>query len=168
MNNRIKSKRLSKQLEYILGSIGYIFYLTSLIEYNLVQIVSAEKYLKVFDKDDISFIDIVSAKEESNNTLHELANSNVMLGSLISLLEKTDFVEESFILDLRKVATIRGYYAHRFFKEDLFKKHLEKNPLVYKQKIRKDISFIFSVHETVFAIEQQERYVALKAKELGL
>ena len=39
MNKRIKKKRLSKQLEYIFGAIGYIFYLTSLIEYNLVQIM---------------------------------------------------------------------------------------------------------------------------------
>lgn len=70
MNKRIKKKRLSKQLEYIFGAIGYIFYLTSLIEYNLVQIIAAEEYIKVFDQDDISFIDIITAKEDSNKTPH--------------------------------------------------------------------------------------------------
>ena len=70
MNKRIKKKRLSKHLEYIFGAIGYVFYLTSLIEYNLVQIIAAEEYLKVFDQEDISFIDIITAKEDNNKTLH--------------------------------------------------------------------------------------------------
>ncbi len=162
------SKRLSKQLDYILGAIGYIFYLTSLIEYNLVQIISAEKYLQVFDKDDIEFIDIIKAKEESNRTLHELTSENKMLGKLISLLEKTSNVDDGLISDLRRVSEIRGYYAHQFFKDDLYVRHLETNPLFYKKMINNDVTLIYKVHRKTLEIDETNRYVANKAKELGL
>lgn len=168
MNKRIKKKRLSKQLEYIFGAIGYIFYLTSLIEYNLVQIIAAEEYLKVFDQEDISFIDIITAKEDSNKTLHKLTDENKMLGKLITLLEKIPSIDTELIDDLRKVSEIRGYYAHKFYKDDLYKNYLEKNPLVYKKSISKDINFIFEVHNEVVEIDETYRMVAKRAKELGL
>ena len=167
MNDRIKKKRLSKQLEYIFGAIGYIFYLTSLIEYNLVQIISAEKYLQVFDKEDISFIDIIAAKEDSNRTLHELTEANKMLGRLITILENNVCIDDELITKLRKVAGIRGYYAHQFYKEDLHKNYLEKTPLRYKKQISKDVEFIYLVHIEVFEIEKQYRALAKKAKKLG-
>ena len=98
------------------------FYLTSLIEYNLVQLIAAEKYLQVFEKEDISYIDIIKAKKDSNKTLHDLTDENRMLGRLITLLEKTQSAKDpALISDLRVVAEIRGYYAHEFFKEDLKK-----------------------------------------------
>lgn len=168
MNKRIKKKQLSKQLEYIFASIGYIFYLTSLIEYNIVQIISAEKYLQVFDKDDISYIDIINAKENSNKTLHELTEDNIMLGRLINILEKDTSIDGELITRLRKAASIRGYYAHQFFKEDLYKKYLEKTPLRYKKQINKDVGFIFSVHRELFEIDEINRIVAKRAKEAGL
>ena len=168
MNKRIKKKRLSKQLEYIFGAIGYIFYLTSLIEYNLVQILAAEEYLKVFDKEDISFLDIITAKEDSNRTLHRLTEENKMLGKLITLLEKVPSIDENLITNLRKVSEVRGYYAHQFYKEDLYKNYLEKTPLVYKKRIGNDINFIFEVHNEVVEIDKTYRMVAKRAKELGL
>lgn len=168
MNKRIKKKRLSKQLEYIFGAIGYIFYLTSLIEYNLVQIIAAEEYLKIFDQDDISFIDIITAKEDSNKTLHKLTDENKMLGKLITLLEKIPSIDAELIDKLRKVSEIRGYYAHKFYKDDLYKNYLEKNPLIYKKSISKDINFIFEVHNEVVKIDETYRMVAKRAKELGL
>lgn len=168
MNQGIKKKRLSKQLEYIFGSIGYIFYMTSLIEYNLVQIIAAEEYLKIFDQEDISFIDIVSAKEDSNKTLHKLTDENKMLGKLITLLDKIPNIDKGLINDLRKVADIRGYYAHRFYKEDLYKNYLEKTPLVYKKRINNDVSFIYEVLNEVIEIDKTYRMVAKRAKELGL
>lgn len=168
MKKRAKEKRLSKQLEYIFGAIGYIFYLTSLIEYNLVQIIAAEKYLQVFDKEDISLFDILNAKEESNQTLHELTNKNKMLGRLISLLESNPNFDEELIENLRKVADIRGYYAHQFFKDDLRNNYLEKTPLKYKKQINKDVSFIFDVHNEIIEIDKINRMVAKEAKEAGL
>ena len=168
MNKRIKKKRLSKQLEYIFGAIGYIFYLTSLIECNLVQIIAAEEYLKVFDQDDISFIDIITAKEDSNKTLHKLTDENKMLGKLITLLEKIPSIDIELIDDLRKVSEIRGYYAHKFYKDDLYKNYLEKNPFIYKKSISKDINFIFEVHNEVVEIDETYRMVAKRSKELGL
>ena len=168
MNKRIKKKRLSKQLEYIFGAIGYIFYLTSLIEYNLVQIIAAEEYLKVFDQDDISFIDIITAKEDSNKTLHKLTDENKMLGKLITLIEKIPTIDIELIDKLRKVSEIRGYYAHKFYKDDLYKNYFEKNPLFYKKRINKDISFIFEVHNEIVEIDETYRMFTKRAKELGL
>lgn len=168
MNKRIKKKRLSKQLEYIFGAVGYVFYLTSLIEYNLVQIISAEKYLQVFDTNDLTLIDIINAKEESNKTLSDLTNENRMLGKLITLLEKTNNFDERLISSLRKVADIRGYYAHQFYKDDLKSNYLETNPIKYKKGLNNDIDFIFSVHLEVFQIDEENRIVAKRAKELGL
>ena len=168
MNKRIKKKVLSKQLEYIFGAIGYIFYLTSLIEYNLVQIISAEEYLKVFDKEDISIIDIITAKEDSNRTLHKLTEENKMLGKLITILEKNICIDNELINDLRKVSEIRGFYAHKFYKEDLYKNYLEKTPLAYKKRINSDISFIFEVHNVIADIAETYKKVAKRAKELGL
>lgn len=168
MQGKKQNKQLSKQIEYILGSIGYIFYLTSLIEYNLIQIIAAEKYLQVFDKDDIDYIDIINAKEESNRTLHQLSKDNLMLGNLITFLERNTNIDKNLISDLRTVSTIRGYYAHRFFKEDLFEKHLETDPLFYKTKINNDVSFIYKVHSETVEIDKDNRYIANKAKKLGL
>lgn len=168
MEDRAKEKRLSKQIEHIFASIGYIFYLTSLIEYNLVQIISAEKYLQVFDKDDITLIDIIAAKKDSNQTLHKLTDENKMLGKLITLLEKDTTIDRALIVRLRKVADIRGYYAHKFYKEDLYNNYLEKTPLRYKKQISKDIDFIFSVHNEVFEIDKTNRMVVKRAKELGI
>ena len=168
MNKRIKKKVLLKQLEYIFGAIGYIFYLTSLIEYNLVQIISAEEYLKVFDKEDISIIDIITAKEDSNRTLHKLTEENKMLGKLITILEKNICIDNELINDLRKVSEIRGFYAHKFYKEDLYKNYLEKTPLAYKKRINSDISFIFEVHNVIADIAETYKKVAKRAKELGL
>lgn len=168
MNTRKKEKRLSRQLEYIFAAIGYIFYLTSLIEYNLVQIISSEKYLKVFDKDDFTIADIDLAKKESNDTLHKLTNEKIMLGELINLYEKHDIVDKDLIKDLRKVSDIRGYYAHQFYKEDLYKRKLEKTPLAYKKKINSDVSFIYYVHQIVFSIAEDNRTITRHAKRLGL
>lgn len=168
MKNRKAEKRLSRQIEKIFASIGYIFYLTSLIEYNLVQIISSEKYLKVFDKDDISLDDINAAKEESNETLHKLTDDNIMLGRLIDLLEKYDIVKEDLINDLRKVSHVRGYYAHKFYKDDLYKRYLEKTPLAYKKMVESDIDFIFTIHLEIFDIAEENRALAMRAKQLGL
>ena len=169
MNKRIKEKRLSKQFEYILAAVGYIFYLTSLIEYNLVQLIAAEKYLQVFDKEDISFIDIINAKKNSNKTLHDLTDENRMLGRLITLLEKTQSVKDpELISDLRHVAEIRGYYAHEFFKEDLRNGYLEKEPLKYKKKLNEDVDFIFAVHNMLVEIDEINRKTVKIAKESGL
>ena len=168
MKTRKKEKRLGRQLEYIFAAIGYIFYLTSLIEYNLVQIIASEKYLKVFDKDDFSIVDILLAKKESNDTLHKLTDENIMLGRLIDLLKKHDAVDDDLIEDLRKVSRTRGYYAHQFYKDDLYKRHLEKTPLVYKKKINSDVGFIYSIHQVVFQIAEDNRAIARHAKELGL
>ena len=56
---------------------------TTLIEYNLVQIIAAEEYLKVFDNEELSFLDIIDAKNDSNKTLRKLTEENKMLGKLI-------------------------------------------------------------------------------------
>ena len=168
MGNRKKKKRLSKNLEHIFASIGYLIYLTSLVEYNLVQIISAEQYLQVFDKEDASFIDILKAKEASNETLHKLTKDNKMLGKLITLLEKTDNFTTELIENLRKVADIRGYYAHQFCKDDLKHNYLEKNPLIYKKRIASDIGFIYEINACLIAIDRENRLVVSKAKELGL
>ena len=125
-------------------------------------------WLFVFDKEDISIIDIIAAKEDSNRTLHELTKQNKMLGKLITLLEKNTSPDEELINDLRKVSEIRGYYAHKFYKENLYKNYLEKTPLVYKKIINNDVSFIYEVHNAVADIAETYRKVAKRAKELGL
>ena len=160
MNRRKKKKQLSKQQEYIFGAIGYIFYMTSMIEYNLVQVIAAERYLQVFDKEDLSYIDVISAKEDSNRTLHELTDGHKMLGKLIDILEKDTSIDGGLIERLRKVADIRGYYAHQFYKEDLYKNYLEKTPLIYRKQLREDVGFIYSVHMEVFGIDKANRALA--------
>ena len=123
----------------------------------------------MFDKEDISIIDIITAKEDSNRTLHKLTEENKMLGKLITLLEKNVSPPDKDLLnDLRKVSEIRGFYAHKFYKEDLYKNYLEKTPLVYKKKINNDVSFIYEVHNAIVDISETYRKVAKRAKELGL
>ena len=122
----------------------------------------------MFDKQDITYIDIINAKEESNRTLHKLSKDNMMLGNLITFLEKNTNVDRELISELRKVSDLRGYYAHKFYKEDLYGNHLEKDPLFYKKKINEDVRFVYKVHQKTVKIDEENRYVANEAKKLGL
>ena len=108
------------------------------------------------------------AKIKSNEVLHKLTDESKMLGALISILEKNVNIDKEFISDLRRVADIRGYYAHRFFKEDLYTGHLDDDPLYYKAKISEDVGFIYSVHCQLFEVDEENRYLVNKAKNLGL
>lgn len=126
--------------------------------------MSGEKYLKVLDNENVTIKDINSGAEESNKTLHELRSRKLMLGGLIKLLKKEDIFEDNFLADLQKVSEIRGYYAHQFFKDDLYSLHLENDPLYYEEKINNEIDFIYRVHEDIYETEQQYREIAEKLK----
>lgn len=165
MNKRIKKKVLTKQQQYIYGAIGFILHISSLIEYNLIQLIAAEKYLSVFDKDNISFDDIELARNESNGELHSLSNSKKMMGKLIGKLESTNVFEVGFIEDLRKASNIRGYYAHQFYKDDLCSRLLEKHPLKYKRKINEDVGFLYQLNSVLVEMDKDNRRLVKLVKD---
>lgn len=164
MNKRIKKKLLSKQQQYVYGAIGFVFHLTSLIEYNLIQIIAGEKYLSVFDKEEFSFEDIENAMIDSNKELHNLSNSKNMLGKLIDKIESVNVFDKDFINDLRKASQIRGYYAHQFFKDDLYKGYMEKDPLRYKKRMSDDIGFLYQLNYGLTDMDKENRKLARMAK----
>ena len=137
-----------KDLEYIWGSVGYIIHLSSMIEQNTVLLISGEEILREFDKDDLSSIDILSAISKSNEKFRKNSSTKMMLGKLIEQLKKYElFNGDRLIDDLRIASQIRGYYAHEFFKKDLYEKHLENDPLFYKPQLQEDIDFMYRLNE---------------------
>ena len=137
-----------KDLEYIWGSVGYIIHLSSMIEQNTMLLISGEEILKEFDKDDMSAFDIVSAISESNKMFRDNSSKKKMLGKLLEQLEKYElFNGHRLIDDLRTASRIRGYYAHEFFKNDLYEKHLENDPLIYKPQLQEDVDFMHRLNE---------------------
>ena len=151
-------------MEHIWASVGYIIHITSLIEYNLINLIAGDTYLQVFDKDSFNLEDIKSAAKSSNDVLHDLSNSKSMLGKLIGILKKNHPIfDESFLNDLSKVSDIRGYYAHQFFKEDLWNRYLETNPYKYRKKLREDVGFVLMIHYQVLDIDRRFRELAKKS-----
>lgn len=167
MNKRIKKKLLSKQQQYIYGAIGFILHLSSLIEYNLIQLISAEKYLSVFDKETFTLEDIEEAKNNSDEELHKLTNGKNMLGKLIDKIESTNIFDESFINGLRRASEIRNYYAHRFFKEDLYSKYMDNCPLIYKKQINEDVGFLYHINIILVDMDKENRRLVQLARLNG-
>lgn len=167
MNKRTKKKSVKKQVQYVWQSIGYLLHLTSLIEYNLINIIAGEKYLSLFDNDEIDLEDILNAKLISNQTLHTLSSKKSMLGKLIYLIEEQGILDQYLIEDLKKVSDLRGYYAHQFFKDDLRKDNLSKNPSCYFHKLRTDIEFIYNIHCEILAIDKEYRRISILAIKNG-
>lgn len=142
------SKKIEKELEYIWGSVGRIIHLSSMIEQNTMLLISGEEILKELDKDDVSSFGILTAISESNKKFRKNSSKKIMLGKLIEQLEKYKlFNGDRLIDDLRKASQIRGYYAHEFFKKDLYKKHLENDPFFYKQQLEEDVIFMRQLNE---------------------
>ena len=54
----------------------------------------------------------------------------------------------------------RNYYAHQFFKEDLFTKITETNPSYYFKKMREDIGLFKTVNDLLVDIDKGYRLAA--------
>lgn len=157
---KIKHK---KDLEYIWGSIGFIIHLSSLIEHNVKLLISGEELLQIFDNENISILDLVNAKEESNKKYKENDENRVMLGMLIKQLNKYDLYKDSDLIEkLWKVSNIRGYYALEFLKRDLYAKHLESDPLFYKHQIMEDIDFLYTLNNELLETIKEYKKLGLK------
>lgn len=140
-------RKHKKDLEYIWGSIGYIMHICSMIEQNVKLLISGEELMHHFDKENVSILDFIEAVDTSNKMFRGNTENKVMLGRLIKQLEKYKLYNDSSLIDdLRKASEIRGYYAHEFFKKDLYLKHLESNPRFYEPKLREDIGYLFELN----------------------
>lgn len=160
--NKMKIKH-KKGLEYIWGSIGFIIHLSSLIEHNVKLLISGEELLQIFDNENISILDLLNAKEESNKKYKENDENRLMLGKLIDHLNKYNLYKDSDLVEkLRKVSRIRGYYAHEFFKRDLYVKHLESDPLFYKHQIMEDIDFLYTLNNELLETIKEYKKLSLK------
>lgn len=164
MNKRIKKKLLSKQTQYVYGAIGFIIHLSSLIEYNLLQLLAAEKFLSVFDNKDFTYEEVIMGIKDSNSVFHNLSRKERMLGKLIDKLEDTKSFDFAFIEELRKASYIRGYYAHQFFKDDLYKSYMENCPLRYKKRINDDIEFLYQLNCALVQMDKDNRKLVRKIK----
>lgn len=86
-----------------------------------------------------------------------------MLGRLIEQLNKYHLYKDSDLVEkLRKVSRIRGYYAHEFFKRDLYARHLENDPLFYKPQIMEDIDFLYTFNNEFLETIKEYKKLGLK------
>ncbi len=153
-----------KDIEFIWQSVGYIIHLSCMIEQNVKLLISGEEFLKEFDEEEINILDLLKAKNKSNELLHKNTDEKKMLGKLIDQLEKYKLYKGSeLIKDLRKASGIRGFYAHEFFKNDLKARHLETDPLYYKEQIQNDVSFLYELNEELTTLVSKYKELAKKA-----
>lgn len=101
--------------------IGYIFHIIQMIEYNITNILALEEFEKepedVLSKDDIERI-----RKNIDVKFNEL--SKLTFGNLKNKIEKSKYLANVDIVQLKKIVDYRNYLAHRCFKENLLNSEL--------------------------------------------
>ena len=103
--------------------IGYIFHIVQMVEYNIANILSIEEFEKetktVFEEKDIETI-------KTNIDLKFEKLSTLTFGQLSKEVEKSNYLKEIDMQELKKFVNYRNYLAHRCFKEKLLANELGK------------------------------------------
>lgn len=96
--------------------IGHIFHIVQMVEYNIANILSIEEFKKetktVFEEKDIEII-------KTNIDLKFEKLSTLTFGQLSKEVEKSNYLKEIDMQELKNFVNYRNYLAHRCFKEKL-------------------------------------------------
>lgn len=153
-----------KKLEKIWGSVGFIMHLSQLIEYNIVNIIAGHKFLQDIDvQKGISIEKYIQRANASNKKLHNLSDKKTM-GDVVNAAKDVNLFEADLVNKIDHVKSRRDYYAHTFFKEQLFSKDMENNPNILLDMLSQDINEMASLNDQLLAIDIKQREQAKEIK----
>ena len=152
------------KLEKIWGSVGFIMHLSQLIEYNLVNIIAGYKFLKDVDaQKQMSFDEYKKRAIASNKILNNLGTDKTM-GQVVGAAKDAHIFDEELTKRIDAIKERRDYYAHTFFKEQLFTKDMENNPDILLDMLVEDIGELNSINSQLLEIDQKQREEAKNIK----
>ena len=159
MNKRQQQKKYIRDLRGLWERIGFIMHLSQMIEYNLLNILAGHKYIESIEGLSIyDFVNYNNAAKESNEALHK--NNRKDLKKLLDRAIADNVFNKEMIDLLDTIKNKRNYYAHQFFKEDLFTKITETNPSYYFKKMKEDIGLFKTVNDLLVDIDKGYRLAA--------
>lgn len=154
-----------KKLNKIWGSVGFIIHLAQLIEYNLVNIIAGHKFLKDIDSQKIMTIDEYEKRaQESNEMLHNIGDGRTM-GYVVNIAKDLHLFDDELAKRISVIKDKRDYYAHRFFKEQLFAKEMENNPGVLLNQLSQDVDEMYAINGKLLEIDAQQRCATKEIKK---
>ena len=155
-----------EKLDKVWGSVGFIMHLAQLIEYNLVNIIAGHKFLKDIDSQKIMTIDEYEKRaQESNKMLHNIGGKRTM-GYVVNIAKDLHLFDDELEKRISAVKDKRDYYAHRFFKEQLFTKEMENNPGVLLNQLSQDVDEMCKINDKLLEIDSQQREDAKEIKRI--
>lgn len=138
------------------GKIGFIVNLSQMIEYNLTNILAMDEILREFNnRDSMTIIEFNELANKSNHWGHFLETKP--LGTIIRRAKEIKFFTEDSIKTLEDVLKRRNDVVHKFFKKDLFGKHLESDPMYYFPYLEETIELFYNVNDTLCKIYKHQK-----------
>lgn len=155
-----------EKLEKIWGSVGFIMHLSQLIEYNIVNIIAGHKFLKDAKAQKSMNIEEYERKAiASNKILHNLSYKKTM-GTVINAAKDIQLFDEELTNKLDAIKEKRDYYAHIFFKEQLFTKDMENDPDILLDQLSQDVNDLKEVNDRLLEIDAKQRKEAKRIANL--
>ena len=159
MNKRLKKKSYKYALNSFYSKVGLIANLSSMIEYNLILIVSEQKILLgLNNKDELYLFEYNSLVESANNRYRELSSYS-KLQQLIKEAIASEAINKEVGKELEKIRKERNYYIHELFIEDLRTKHLFNNPSIYFKNMDNLISKMSFINECLVSLDRNKRSI---------
>ncbi len=138
------------------GKVGFIVHLSQMVEYNLANILSADKLLREFEKRDSMYVIEYNKFAEKSNELY-LKLSAKPFGSILNQAENVKFFTEDGLKLLREACNKRNYIVHHLFRDDLKSKHLENDPQFYFEELETTIGLLHQVNEELIKIFERQK-----------
>lgn len=150
------SRKVTKQLKYLWGQVGFIINLSQMIEYTLYNILALNEILKEFENRDSMFVFEYNELVDRANKIGMFLE-NKPLGSIISKAKEVNYFTAEGIKLLEDVLKKRNYVTHHLFRDDLKEKKLETNPAIFFKELEELINLMYSVNEELNEIFKRQK-----------
>lgn len=158
MNKRLKKKTYQYRLLLFYSKIGEIANICSMIEYNLIQIISERTLLdKIGNKNSMLLLDFNQYVKAANDKYKNLNEYNC-LKQLINDAYGQYGLSTSLKNELHKIREKRNYYIHGLFQDDLKgSKWIFSNPEKYFKEINSFKEHLYLVNNKLISIDTNNR-----------
>lgn len=150
------SRKVTKQLKYLWGQVGFIINLSQMIEYTLYNILALNEILKECENKDSMFVFEYNELVDKANKIGKFLE-NKTLGCIISKAKEVNYFTAKDIELLEDVLKKRNYVTHHLFRNDLKEKKLETNPAIFFKKLEEIINSMYSVNEELNEIFKRQK-----------
>lgn len=154
------------KLKKIWGSVGFIMHLSQLIEYNIVNIIAGHKFLKDVKAQKSMNIEEYERKAIASNKILRNLSYKKTMGTVINAAKDIHLFDEELTNKLDAIKEKRDYYAHIFFKEQLFTKDMENNPDILLDQLSQDVNDLKEINDRLLKIDAKQREEAKRIANL--